>query len=193
MKSKTDESKRRKANCIECSNFKPIKAKDMCQNCWHKVKRKYHKNFFVSTRYTELKQRCINPNNTDGRYFNKKYCTKEEFINFSMNCPKLSQMYKNWQDSGFEYTLCPSIDRIDKQRGYEIDNIQWLEHGKNCSKDNESKIKVEIYTKNGQFVGVYDALNEACVKLDIIQANAWKVLHGERKTANGYIIKRCES
>ena len=181
---------RRKDTCVECLIFKPIKAKDMCQNCWHKFKRKNNKRFFLRTRYTEIRQRCTNENRPDHMkyYKGKLNCTLEDFYNKFIDDPIFNKLFDNWRDNNHIYTLVPSIDRINVNLDYSLDNMQFLEHGLNCSKDNKTKIKVKVYTKDGIFINEYDSLNKACIELNLIQANAWKVLHGERNTVSGYRI-----
>lgn len=185
--SRTDESKRRKDNCVECKNFKPIKAKKMCQNCWHKFKRKWNPDFYLSTRYTEIKQRCTNPNNTTSKYYNGlSICSREEFINKFRHDIEFLTLYKKWQASNFDYRLTPSIDRRNPNIGYTIDNIQVITHSDNCTKDQLMQ-EVLCYDKEGRLT-VYESQSEAARQLNIPQANIWKVIKGERKTAGGYIF-----
>lgn len=189
MKSK--EANRRKDYCLECKNFKPIKAKKMCQNCWHKYKRKYNKKFYLSTKFTEMKMRCENPNNKGYKnYKNKLKCTRKEFINFFIKDKQFNKLFKTWQINDFDIKLSPSIDRIDNLGNYELSNMQMLTHQQNCSKD-QKRIKV-LVTKDEKFIGVYESLLSACNSLGLLQPNAWKVLHGERKRVKGYKIQYAE-
>lgn len=179
-----------KKTCEGCKEVKYIKAKGNCQNCWHKYKRKYNLNFFLRTRYTELVQRCKNPNNTTSKYyFGKTYCSKEDFLKLFINNESVKILYKNWQDNNFLYTLCPSIDRIDNNNGYEINNIHFITHGENCRKDNETKISVHVFDRNGNYLSSRDCLNGAVKFYKVQQSNAWKVLHGIRKHTCGYVFK----
>lgn len=180
------EADRRKDNCVECKNYKPIKAKDMCQNCWHKYKRKNEPNFFLRTRYTELKQRCINPNRITGKYYyGKKYCSLEEFLSTFLNDSSFLELFKNWQNSNWEYKLCPSIDRVNNSGNYTIDNLQFITHSQNSSKDQE-RTPVIQKTKEGVFIKLFRSQSDASAELRIPQANIWKVVNGERKTAGGF-------
>lgn len=192
--SKWIEKNRRKDICITCDNFKPIKAKKMCQNCWHKIKRKTQPEFFLRTRYTELRQRCIKPNTPHSiYYFGLDYCTREEFLNKFKNNKQFLKLFNNWKKNDYLYKLCPSIDRIDKKEGYVIDNIQFIPHGENSSKDNENKLKVDVYTINGVYLESFTCLDDAVRKFDVQQSNAWKVLYGERKQTEGYVFKFTDS
>lgn len=182
------ESNRRKDNCVSCKNFKPIKAKDMCQNCWHKVKRRTQPEFYLRTRYTEIKQRCTNEKRKTAKYYiDKKVCTKEEFLKRFLNDKHFLELFNQWIKSGWDYKLSPSVDRIDSSKDYTLDNIQMITHSHNSTKD-QIKQEVFVYTKSGELVGHFRSHIEAARKLDLHVANIWKVINGERKTTGGYIF-----
>lgn len=185
------ESKRRKDICVECSLLKPIKAKQMCQNCWHKFKRKHNVNFYLRTRYTELKQRCIsNTKNCSKYYYGLKYCTLDEFLSKFLNNSEFLDLFTQWQQSNFVYSLAPSIDRIDKSKGYIIDNLQFITHGFNATKDNENRIPIDVYTRDGVLLKSFDSLNSAVDYYQVQQSNAWKVLYGKRNHTKNLVFKR---
>lgn len=186
--SRQRECDRRKDICIECGRLMPIKAKDMCQNCWHKFKRKNEPNFFLRTRYTELKQRCTNPKERNiDTYLGLSYCTLNEFLNRFLKDKHFNKLFKNWQKSNFEYKLCPSIDRINPKFGYTLDNIQFLTHSENCTKD-QKKCPVNVF-KNGKFIIKIESTCEAARKFNLEQANVWKVLNKERTHTGGYYFE----
>lgn len=183
------ESLRKKAVCKTCNIFKPIKTVDECQNCWHKFKRKYQLEFFLRTRYTEVVQRCTNKkHSTERYYFGKKYCTRQEFLNKFLDDKSLHELYKNWQKSNFQYALCSSIDRIDNNRDYTIENLQFITHSKNSQKDKET-VAVDVYTRGGKFLKSFISIAAAADNYEVQQANAWKVIHGIRKHSKGYVFK----
>ena len=55
---------------------------------------------------------------------------KEEFYEWSLqsNYPDL---LKNYQESGYDMKLAPSIDREDSSLGYITGNIRWITHSEN--------------------------------------------------------------
>ena len=57
-----------------------------------------------------------------------KWCYEPE------NYKKFMAYYKAWVDTGFLNKAAPSIDRIKSNKGYELDNLQWLSLSENCSK-----------------------------------------------------------
>jgi hypothetical protein len=160
----------------------------MCQNCWHKRKRKYQPDFYLRTRYTEIKQRCTNPNNTAAEHYNGlDFCTKEEFLDKFSEDSTFLRLYRRWQDSGFLATLCPSIDRKDVTKGYSIDNIEFITHSNNATKD-QIKLEVLVYDRQMNFIAKYPSQGEASRALKIPQSNIWKVLNKKRNHAGGYIF-----
>lgn len=179
------EELRRKDVCVSCNRFTPIKAKNMCQNCWHKYKRKNHPEFFLRTRYTEIKQRCQNPKNRAyNHYKHCLICTREEFLCRFRDDPIFLNLFDNWKKSNYNTKLTPSVDRIDTKKGYTLDNMQFLTHSDNCTKDQE-KTPIK-YFKEGKLLGEFSSQGEASRVLGIPQSNIWKVLVKQRKTAGGY-------
>lgn len=182
------EGLRKKGICVGCADFKPIKAKKMCQNCWHKFKRKNNPEFFLRTRYTELRQRCINQRNNNGYYFGLDHCSRSEFLNRFRNDETFNDLFNVWKQSGWDIKLCPSVDRIDVNKGYTLDNIQFITHSDNCAKD-QIKQTVHVYSEDKQtLLYVFESQSEAARHLNIPQANIWKVITGERNHAGGFVF-----
>ena len=187
--SRSDESKRRKDYCVECGRFMPIKAKNMCQNCWHKFKRHNDINFFLRTRYTEIKQRCTNQNNSRADiYYGKKFCTLEEFLEKFKADSNLKILLHQWKQSDYLPKFAPSIDRIDNDGDYSIDNLQFITHSENCMKD-KNYPRIKAWDKSGTYLGEFIGQEEAARQLKLHQANIWKVLNKQRKHTCGYYFE----
>ena len=56
----------------------------------------------------------------------KSFCTSTR--------TEFDKLYDAWEKSGFQRRMAPSIDRIDNNRGYTIDNMQWLSQSDNSRK-----------------------------------------------------------
>lgn len=66
-------------------------------------------------------------------YFGKEILSKEVFYLWSLSSRSFKTLFKNWESSGYERRLCPSVDRIDSSQGYYLENIRWLVFHRNCS------------------------------------------------------------
>lgn len=63
--------------------------------------------------------------------------TKEQFLRWCYlpkNLNKFQRLHEEWVKSKFQRKLCPSIDRINEDKGYTLNNIQWLTCGDNHKK-----------------------------------------------------------
>lgn len=65
----------------------------------------------------------------------KPYLTWGEFLEWwDKNNDIFLPLYNEWEKSGFQNKLAPSIDRIKEDGVYEPSNMQWLTLSENCSK-----------------------------------------------------------
>ena len=79
-------------------------------------------------------------------------CTQQEFLNWCEETrPIFMKMHKEWEESGFKRKFIPSIDRIDNDGGYALDNIQWLTLSENSAKDNLQYLTT-ARTEDGKFM-----------------------------------------
>lgn len=83
--------------------------------------------------------RSTNSSNANGRGL----CTSEEFFVWCKTIDNLDMflaLYYDWALADFPLHLSPSIDRINPERGYTCDNLQWLSFEENCRKNNINPI-----------------------------------------------------
>jgi len=59
---------------------------------------------------------------------------RETFYEWSMSNPGFNNLYEAWVLSGYDKKLSPSIDRKDSNKGYTLENLQWLTHSENSGK-----------------------------------------------------------
>lgn len=80
--------------------------------------------------HTEAQKRRIERYAEKGVHF-----TRGEWFEWCVKTyPTFISLYSEWQESGYELKLAPSIDRIDNTKGYYIDNIQWMTFSDNSRK-----------------------------------------------------------
>jgi len=69
----------------------------------------------------------------------KEILSKDDFYNWSMNNPDFHRLFKEWEDSGYERNLCPSVDRLDSKLGYLIDNMEFVTFLENATRGSRSR------------------------------------------------------
>jgi hypothetical protein len=47
-------------------------------------------------------------------------------------------LYDRWVASDYDRKLTPTVDRIDSNRGYELDNMEWVTHSENSRRGSVS-------------------------------------------------------
>lgn len=80
--------------------------------------------------YHNMKQRVCGCR-ARGSWAGKELLSSEEFYGWALDHPDFKQLYAEYLASGRELRLAPSIDRIDSQRGYTLDNMRWLTQSEN--------------------------------------------------------------
>ena len=58
------------------------------------------------------------------------------FEHWALNNPDFHYLFKEWQESGYDSKLSPSVDRIDERFGYELWNMQFVTHSENVKRAN---------------------------------------------------------
>lgn len=100
----------------------------------NKVVKKYEKTEkgFMMRLYRNMKSRVDGIQKEKLHLYESKYLmSKEEFYDWFLNNKEKDLLFKNYQDSGYDRKLAPSIDRIDSSRGYEVDNIRLITMSEN--------------------------------------------------------------
>lgn len=130
--------------CKECAK------KDAILN--RKNKNTYYKNYdkgryqnnterLFRHKYYMMKQRVLGKNKKH-KYtvVGKNLCSLNDFLSWCYSKNSMNQfipIYQKWKDNKFVKKLSPSIDRINNNLGYEINNLQWLTQSNNSKKYNK--------------------------------------------------------
>lgn len=162
-----------------------------CEKCARNRRRKQDKMFFLVDLYNHIKNRCNNKSSR-GNYLGKKICSKSMFLEKFINDESFNNLHKEWADNGYIYKYTPSIDRINNDGDYTIDNIQFITHSKNAGKD-KNKLPILMFDLNGNFIKEWESKWQAHLELGIPNGNIVKVCYGKRRNAGGFIFKFKES
>lgn len=101
-------------------------------------------NQVLKQRYSSIVNRC-NGKTTDyyGKYKGKPYIPVYEWVKFCNNHKeKLLEMWEVYEVNDRDMRYSISIDRIDNDKGYTLENIQFTTHGFNSWKRNLNPVRV---------------------------------------------------
>lgn len=94
-------------------------------------------------RYAHMKARAEGRSTNKSAAGGKLIITQEEFFAWCKSDDVIDVflvMWSNWAQNGFRLWDAPSVDRIESDKGYTIDNIQWMPFAENCRKNNRNPI-----------------------------------------------------
>jgi len=79
-------------------------------------------------------------------YEGKSLLPKSEFYEWAMRSPEFHRLFADWERSGYQRKLAPSVDRIFSSMGYSLENMEWVTHSENSRRGSISK-KGKAYAK----------------------------------------------
>ena len=129
--------------CLKCNKEKEHFGLKMCSACLRHYKRQTRPSFYLATCYSELCRRIKTYDPLRPNYFGKEKCSKKEFISKFINDWNFHKIYELWQNSGYKRKYAPSIDRIDFNKGYTLDNMVFIPQNINSNKEKKIKILLE--------------------------------------------------
>ena len=122
--------------------------------------------------------------------------TKEEFYRFAKNNKCLKDLHNKYLKNGKQYKLIATVDRINNNLGYRIDNIQFLTLSENSTKGQKEKADMGIisgsrpciFTKNGESL-TFDSAAEAGRCFGKPRSSVARSCKIKRYLINGYSCK----
>lgn len=72
-------------------------------------------------------------------YAGKELLLREDFYRWANESPRFHALFAEWEASGYERRLSPSVDRVNSERGYTIDNMEWVPFHENCRRSTYAK------------------------------------------------------
>jgi hypothetical protein len=90
---------------------------------------------YLTHTYNNMKKRVDGRSGHKYAYLwtGKPILPKETFMDWSKNHPDFLRLFKRWAMSKYDKKLSPSVNRIDSDKGYTLDNIEWVTQSQNCS------------------------------------------------------------
>lgn len=95
---------------------------------------------FINIQYDKLQNRCAGYGKP--KYKNLDLISREEFKCWSKDREDLIELFKQWISKSNELRFRPTVDRIDSNKGYTINNIRWLSQRENSALGGKQNYKV---------------------------------------------------
>lgn len=110
---------------------------------WYQRHKKQHKQWskgYIKTyfgklhkMYSNAQQRILGQDKKRLWYKGLPICSREEFYRFAEQSA-YKQLYEAWVKSDYCLRLTPTIDRLDNEKGYTLDNIEIVTHSENTKR-----------------------------------------------------------
>lgn len=138
----------------------------------------YYKQFPWRKTLVVIKQRCNNPNNKSYKDYG------ERGIKCLISSEELKILY--FRDNAKDMKN-PTIDRIDNDGDYCLENCRYIEKSLNSTERNirASSVPILQYDLEGNFMREWKSIKQAQHSLNIY--NIWHCLNGKYKQSGGYI------
>lgn len=107
------------------------------------VTKKYEKtiNGFLMRLYRNMKSRIGGVQKQKYHlYEGKELLDRKEFYDWAKSNATFVMLFQDYEKSGYDRKLAPSVDRIDSSKGYEIYNMEFVTHSENSRRGGLYKI-----------------------------------------------------
>ncbi len=107
------------------------------------VTKKYEKtmNGFLMRLYRNMKSRIDGVQKQKHYlYEGKELIGKNEFYDWAKSNSAFVRLFEEYEKSGYDRKLSPSVDRMDSSKGYEVSNMEFVTHSENSRRGGLYKI-----------------------------------------------------
>ena len=75
-------------------------------------------------------------------YKNKSLLSRKDFYEWAIKQDNFHKLWSIWVNSKYDRKLCPTVNRIDSSKGYDISNMEWITHSENSRLTSRLKLKI---------------------------------------------------
>ena len=114
-------------------NERQRELRQLNNNAYTKRYEKTHKGFLVRL-YRNMQSRIDGVHKGKSHlYKGKEILPREDFYAWAFHGSERQffNMFEEYEKSGYDRKLAPTVDRIDSSKGYTLDNMRWLTHSEN--------------------------------------------------------------
>lgn len=117
--------KKRIRKCDNCNIIHHRNTK-LCDKCYRLTIKG-----FLTMRYRSMMVRTRDFDPIRPNYFGKKLLSKEIFYKWAQNNKQFLKLYNEYKESGYKFKLTPTVDRLDPEKHYILNNMEWVTHSEN--------------------------------------------------------------
>ena len=119
--------------------------------------------------------------------FQEKYIENYDFL----------RAYNVWVKSGYEYYKKPSVDRIDPDKSYFFDNMEFMTWEENRRKGEAERSRittsVSMFDLSGKHIKDFKSIKEAVRETGLNQSGITSCCCGRYKQTGGYVFRYKDS
>jgi hypothetical protein len=100
----------------------------------NKITRKYEKSHqgFLMRVYRNMQSRVTGVQAQKSHlYLGLPLLSREDFYEWAVKQDSFFWLFYQWEQSGYDRHLTPTVDRINSNEGYRIGNMEWVTHSEN--------------------------------------------------------------
>lgn len=103
------------------------RTKNSCTNKYEKTV-----NGFLMRKYRNMQSRVSGVQKLKSHLYKDLYLLpRNEFYAWANWNKEFWNLYNKWVESNYNRKLCPTVDRIDSNKGYLLENMRWVTHSEN--------------------------------------------------------------
>lgn len=99
---------------------------------------------FLVLKHAKMVQRARGHNGPkDHLYKGLPVISPNSFYSWALSTTNIHEMFSKYKKSGWKYSLCPSIDRINPKEGYILGNMRFItmKENQDLGRINSSKVR----------------------------------------------------